>query len=62
MIITLILLKDLAIEKPTSVAKQSYLTDDIKIVDHVISHYEHHPSVRHIKKNLKFPKTLLVLC
>ena len=40
-------------EKPTSVAKQSYLTDDIKIVDHIVRHYEDHPSVRHIKKNVK---------
>ena len=43
-------------EKPTSVAKQSYLIDDIKIVDHIVCHYEDHPSVRHIKKNVKFPK------
>ena len=50
MIITLILLKDLAIEKPTSAAKQSYLTDDIKIVDHIIRHYEDPPSVRHKKE------------
>ena len=27
-------------EKPTSVAKQSYLTDDIKIVDHIVCHDE----------------------
>ena len=27
-------------EKPTSVAKQSYLTDDIKIVDHIVFHDE----------------------
>ena len=43
-------------EKPTSVAKQSYLTDDIKIVDHIVRHYEDHPSVRHIKKNVKTPQ------
>ena len=42
-------------EKPTSVAKQSLLTDDIKIVDHIVRHYEDHPSVRHIKKNVKTP-------
>ena len=35
-------------EKPASFAKQSYLTDDIKIVDHIIRHYEDHPSVRHL--------------
>ena len=40
-------------EKPTSVAKQSYLTDDIQTVDHLIRHYEDHPSVRHIKKNVR---------
>ena len=40
-------------EKPTSVAKQSLLTDDIKIVDHIVRHYECHSSVRHIKKNVK---------
>ena len=40
-------------EKPTSVAKQSLLTDDIKIVDHIVCHYEDHPSVRHIKRTLK---------
>ena len=39
-------------KETTSIAKQSYLTDDIKILDHVIRHYEDHPSVRHIKKNL----------
>ena len=44
-------------EKPTSVAKQSYLTDDIQIVDHIIRHYEDHPSVRHIKKNVKTPQS-----
>ena len=43
-------------EKRTSVAKKSYLTDDIKIVDHIIRHYEDHPSVRHIKKNVKTPQ------
>ena len=37
-------------EKPTSVAKQSYLTDDIKVVDHIVRHYEDHPSVRHKKE------------
>ena len=42
--------------KPTSVAKQSHLTDDIKIVDHIVRHYEDHPSVRHIKKNVKTPQ------
>ena len=59
-------------KETTSVAKQSYLTDDIKIVDHVIRHYEDHPSIRHIKKLTSSPsnspplkknkKTLLVLC
>ena len=39
-------------EKLTSVAKRSLLTDDIKIVDHILRHYEDHPSVRHIKKNV----------
>ena len=39
--------------KPTSVAKQSSLTDDIQIADHIIRHYEDHPSIRHIKKNVK---------
>ena len=43
-------------EKPTSVAKQSYLTGDIKIVDHIIRFNEDHPSVRQIKKNVKTPK------
>ena len=43
-------------EKPTSVAKQNLLTDDIKIVDHIVRHYEDHPSVRHIKKNVKTPQ------
>ena len=43
-------------EKPTSVAKQSYLIDDLKIVDHIIRHYEDHPSVRHIKKKVKTPQ------
>ena len=37
-------------EKPTSVVKQSYLTDGIKIVDHIICHYEDHSSVRYITK------------
>ena len=36
--------------KTTSVAKQSYLRDDTKIIDHIIRHYEDHPSVIHIKK------------
>ena len=53
-------------EKPTSVAKQSLLTDDIKIVDYIVCHYEDHPRVRHTKKNVNLPpppkKTLLVLC
>ena len=44
-------------QKPTSVAKQSYLIDDIKIVDHIVCHYEHHPSVTHIKKNVKIPQS-----
>ena len=34
-------------EKPTSIAKQSYLTDFSTIT------YEDHPSVSHIKKNVK---------
>ena len=34
--------------KPTSVTKHSLLTDDIKIVDHLVFHYKDHPSVRHI--------------
>ena len=38
--------------KPATVAKHSYLTDDFKIVDHIIRHYKDHPSVRHIKKNV----------
>ena len=37
-------------KKPTSVAKQSLLTDDIKIVDHIVCHYEDNSSVKHIKK------------
>ena len=40
-------------EKPTSVAKQSLLTDEIKIVDHIVRNYEDHPSVWHIGKNVK---------
>ena len=36
--------------KPTSDAKQSHLKDDIKIVDHIVRHYEDHSSVKHIKK------------
>ena len=43
-------------EKPTIVAKQSLLRDDMKIVDHIVCHYEGHPSVRHIKKNVKTPQ------
>ena len=43
-------------EKPTSVAKQSCLTDNIQIVDHIIRHYKDHPSVRHIKKNVESPQ------
>ena len=39
-------------QKPTSVAKQSYLIDDIKIVDNVIRHYKDHLSARQIKKNV----------
>ena len=35
-------------EKPTRVAKQSHLTDDIKIAKHIVRHYENHPSERHI--------------
>ena len=37
-------------EKPASVAKQSYLTDDIKIINHIIHHYKDHSSVRHKKE------------
>ena len=40
-------------EKPTSIAKQSLLTDKIKIVDHIVCNYEGHPSVWHIEKNVK---------
>ena len=36
--------------QPTSVAKQSLLTGDIKIVDHIVRHYEDHPSVRRKKE------------
>ena len=43
-------------EKTASVAKQSYLTDDIKIVSYITHHYEDHPSVRHVKNNVKTPK------
>ena len=39
-------------EKPTSIAKQSYLTDFSTIT------YEDHPSVSHIKKNVKPHKKL----
>ena len=49
MIITLTIVDRSCGEKPTSVAKQSYLTDNIKIVDHIIRHYEDHAIVRHIK-------------
>ena len=38
--------------KPASVANQSYFTDDIKNIDHIICHYEDDPNVRHIKKNV----------
>ena len=41
-------------EKPPRVAKQSYFTHDTKIV----RHYEDHPSVTHIKKNVKTPQKL----
>ena len=37
-------------EKPATVAKQSYLTDDIKIINHIIRHYKDHSSVRHKKE------------
>ena len=37
-------------EKPTSAAKRSLLTDNVKIVDHIVRQYEDHLSVRHIKK------------
>ena len=43
-------------EKPISVAKQNYVTDDIKIVDHIVRHCEDNPSVRPIKKNDKTPR------
>ena len=39
--------------KNQSFAKQSLLTDDIKIIDHIVRQYEDHRSVRHIKKNVK---------
>ena len=32
-------------KKPTSAAKQGFLIDEIKIVDHIIRHHEDHPSV-----------------
>ena len=35
----------------------SYLTDNLKIVDHIIHHYEDHPSVRHVKSNVKTPQS-----
>ena len=56
MIITLTYLKDLAGKNQLQQlcnANQSHLTYDIKIVDHIICQYENHPSVRHIKKNIK---------
>ena len=40
-------------EKPTRAAKRTLLKDDIKIVDQIVRQYEDHPSVRHIKKNVK---------
>ena len=45
-------------EKPTSVAKQRRLTDDIKVVDHIVRHYEDHSGVRHAKKDIKTPQKL----
>ena len=42
--------------KPTSIAKQSYLTDEIKTVGYIIRHYEDHPSIIKIKKNVKSPQ------
>ena len=30
-------------ENVTGVTKQSHLTDDIKILDHIVRHYEDHP-------------------
>ena len=42
--------------KPTSIAKQSYLTDEIKTVGNIIRHYEDHPSIIKIKKNVKSPQ------
>ena len=42
-------------EKPASVARESSLTVDIKIVDHIIRHFEDDPSVRHIKRKIKTP-------
>ena len=30
--------------------------DDINIVYHIVRHYEDHPSVRHIKNNVKTPQ------
>ena len=56
MIITLYIGQRSCWKQPISVAKQSYLTDDIKIVNHIIRHYEDHPSVKHIKKNIKTPQ------
>ena len=43
-------------EKPASIEKQSYLTDDIKIFDHIIRHYEDHSSERRIIITLKHPQ------
>ena len=41
-------------KKPTDVANESYLTDDIKIVDHIIRHYEDHPSLSHLRTQQTF--------
>ena len=38
-------------EKPTSVTNQSYLIDNINIIDHIVHHHENY-----------ILKTLLVLC
>ena len=48
-------------EKPASIEKQSYLTDDIKIFDHIICHYEYHPSERRIINNVEAPPKLYLL-
>ena len=42
-------------EKPTSIAKNSYSTDNSTTTDHIIHHYEGHPSINHIKYNVKPP-------